>query len=214
MEKSTGLFHAAFSPNPWSLFKPPVLRPLFATADTRPPPSWRHCSGYASRSCEAGPPQKPPSWHRPPMFAAPVAVRASFLGIQRALSLWLRCSYLRAWAHTPTPADPVSLASWLKSQVARPPRTLWTLELPRFVRVRLARKNAKDTGGIFLASRTLTSPPKSVWPLAVAVSRWAYRLALSPNEPRPGAALCPPSARTARPQRPIGMHPRKFDRAP
>ncbi len=33
MEKSTGLFHAAFSRNPWSLFKPPVLRPLFATAD-------------------------------------------------------------------------------------------------------------------------------------------------------------------------------------
>ena len=46
------------------------------------------------------------------------------------------------------------------------------------------------------------SAPKSVSPLAVRVPRWAYRLALSPLKPRPGALHSRPEVRTARPPRP------------
>ena len=45
----------------------------------------------------------------------------------------------------------------------------------------------------------LTPPPMSVSPLAVRVPRWAYRLALSPLKPRPGALHSRPEVRTARP---------------
>jgi hypothetical protein len=83
-------------------------------------------------------------------------------------------SALRAKPSPGFPCDPSKpvLGIARKAEGATPANPLG-VGTPPFVRVRLARKNAKDTGGIFLASRTLTSPPKLVWPLAVAVSRWA-----------------------------------------
>ena len=72
------------------------------------------------------------------------------------------------------PVTPLGLCWVLRArQNPAPPASPLDFGFPRLVSVRLARKNAKDTKGIFLASRTLTSPPKLVWRLAVAVSRWA-----------------------------------------
>ena len=81
---------------------------------------------------------------------------------------------LRAKPSPGFPCDPSKpvLGIARKAEGATPASPL-DVGFPRLVSVHLARKNAKDTGGIFLASRTLTSPPKLVWPLAVAVSRWA-----------------------------------------